>query len=48
MGGVWVWQEYWEAHDEHDDYYAIDVDEALATFAPAYEPFVAENPGGNE
>ena len=41
MGGVWVWREYWEAHDEWDDYYQIGVDEALAKFAPVYEPLIA-------
>ncbi|MBQ3386129.1 MAG: hypothetical protein IJG53_02285, partial [Eggerthellaceae bacterium] len=44
LGGVWVWQELWKAHNEWDDYYRIDVDEALAKFAPVYERFVGEPP----
>ena len=48
LGGVWVWQELWEAHNEWDDYYRIDVDETLAKFAPAYERFVAERPVGEQ
>ena len=48
LGGEWVWQEYWEAHDEYDDFYRIDADEALARFAAVYGPYVAEAPGGGQ
>ena len=44
LGGVWVWRELWEAHNEWDDYYRIDVDAALAKFADRYERFVAPSP----
>ncbi|MBQ3386393.1 MAG: GNAT family N-acetyltransferase [Eggerthellaceae bacterium] len=46
LGGVWVWRELWEAHNEWDDYYRIGVDEALAKFADRYERFVAEQSVG--
>ena len=44
LGGVWGWKSYWEGGDEWDDFYIIDVDEALAKFEPVYGPFVAEAP----